>query len=144
MAFIPKRILKYTCNFLRSMNVNNNCLQKSETKINQFYFLLLQIVLLTIVLLAAFGNDGIRLTFGRADFLGVGISVTLAITLPLTFIAYLCGGNLFVLVSFISVIIPFKHYHENYSLSPINQSFKCMLETDKKGTGWPLEGLYEQ
>ena len=57
-----------------------------------------QLVLLTIVLLAAFGNDGIRLTFGRADFLGVGISFCLAITLPLILIAYLCGGNLFVLV----------------------------------------------
>ena len=57
-----------------------------------------QLVLLTIVLLAAFGNDGIRLTFGRADFLGVGISFCLAITLPLILIAYLCGGNLFVMV----------------------------------------------
>jgi len=66
--------------------------------------ILLSIVLLTIVLLAAFGNDGIRLTFGRADFLGVGISVTLAITLPLTFIAYLCGGNLFVLEALLSVV----------------------------------------
>ena len=64
--------------------------------IHIFYF---QLVLLTIVLLAAFGNDGIRLTFGRADFLGVGISFCLAITIPLTLIAYLCGGNLFVLVS---------------------------------------------
>lgn len=66
--------------------------------------ILLSIVLLTIVLLAAFGNDGIRLTFGRADFLGVGISVTLAITLPLMFIAYLCGGNLFVLEALLSVV----------------------------------------
>ena len=58
-----------------------------------------QLVLLTIVLLAAFGNDGIRLTFGRADFLGVGISFCLTITVPLILIAYLCGGNLFVLVT---------------------------------------------
>ena len=66
-----------------------------HSNIYSFYF---QLVLLTIVLLAAFGNDGIRLTFGRADFLGVGISFCLAITLPLILIAYLCGGNLFVLV----------------------------------------------
>ena len=62
-------------------------------------FLHFQLVLLTIVLLAAFGNDGIRLTFGKADFLGVGVSFGLAITVPLILIAYLCGGNLFVLVS---------------------------------------------
>ena len=72
----------------------------SETEIIHLSmsFLYFQLVLLTIVLLAAFGNDGIRLTFGRADFLGVGISFCLAITLPLILIAYLCGGNLFVLV----------------------------------------------
>ena len=138
--------MKYTCNILRSMNVNNNCLQKSETKINQFYFLLLQIVLLTIVLLAAFGNDGIRLTFGRADFLGVGISVTLAITLPLTFIAYLCGGNLFVLVSFILVIIPFKCYHENESceLSLYESIVSNVLNAGGKLTKrhQALEGFY--
>jgi len=66
--------------------------------------ILLSLVLLTIVLLAAFGNDGIRLTFGRADFLGVGISFCLAITLPLILIAYLCGGNLFVLEALLSVV----------------------------------------
>ena len=72
----------------------------SETEIIHLNMtsLCFQLVLLTIVLLAAFGNDGIRLTFGRADFLGVGISFCLAITLPLILIAYLCGGNLFVLV----------------------------------------------
>ena len=72
----------------------------SETEITRLNMssLYFQLVLLTIVLLAAFGNDGIRLTFGRADFLGVGISFCLAITLPLILIAYLCGGNLFVLV----------------------------------------------
>ena len=72
----------------------------SETEIIHLNMpsLYFQLVLLTIVLLAAFGNDGIRLTFGRADFLGVGISFCLAITLPLILIAYLCGGNLFVLV----------------------------------------------
>ena len=69
------------------------CMQKTT-----FFVISFQLVLLTIVLLAAFGNDGIRLTFGQADFLGVGISFTLAITVPLIFIAYLCGGNLFVLV----------------------------------------------
>ena len=68
-----------------------------------FFVFSFQLVLLTIVLLAAFGNDGIRLTFGQADFLGVGISFTLAITVPLIFIAYLCGGNLFVLVIICSV-----------------------------------------
>ena len=49
--------------------------------------------------MAAFGNDGLRMTFGRADFLGVGISFCLTITVPLILIAYLCGGNLFVLVT---------------------------------------------
>ena len=56
--------------------------------------------------MAAFGNDGLRMTFGRADFLGVGISFCLTITVPLILIAYLCGGNLFVLVT----IYQYKHY----------------------------------
>jgi len=66
--------------------------------------IILSLVLLTIVLLAAFGNDGIRLTFGQADFLGVGISFCLAIILPMTLIAYLCGGNLFVLEALLSIV----------------------------------------
>ena len=59
----------------------------------------LQALLVTIVLLAAFGNDGLRLTFGVEDFLGVGTSLGLAMVVPLILIAYVFGASLFVMVS---------------------------------------------
>ena len=55
--------------------------------------------MVTIVLLAAFGNDGLRLTFGVEDFLGVGTSFGLALIVPLILLAYILGGSLFVMVS---------------------------------------------
>ena len=54
---------------------------------------------MTIVLLAAFGNDGLRLTFGVEDFLGVGTSLGLALVVPLILLSYILGGSLFVMVS---------------------------------------------
>ncbi len=54
---------------------------------------------MTVVLLAALGNDGQRLYFGVQDFLGVGVSLGLALTLPLILMAYFFGGSLFVMVS---------------------------------------------
>lgn len=59
---------------------------------------------MTIVLLAAFGNDGLRLTFGVEDFLGVGTSLGLAITVPLILLSYLLGGSLFVMVRIINTL----------------------------------------
>ena len=61
--------------------------------------LFFQAVLVTIVLLAAFGNDGLRLTFGVEDFLGVGTSLGLALIVPLILLSYILGCILFVLVS---------------------------------------------
>ena len=60
-----------------------------------------QAVLITIVLLARFGNDGLRLHFGidNSDFLGVGTSLGLALIVPLILLAYILGGSLFVMVS---------------------------------------------
>ena len=55
-------------------------------------------VLVTVVLLAAFGNDGHRLNFGIQDFLGVGTSLGLALATPLILMAYLFNGSLFVMV----------------------------------------------
>ena len=55
-------------------------------------------VLVTVVLLAAFGNDGHRLNFGIQDFLGVGTSLGLALATPLVLMAYLFGGSLLVMV----------------------------------------------
>ena len=57
-----------------------------------------QAVLVTVVLLAAFGNDGHRLNFGIQDFLGVGTSLGLALATPLVLMAYLFGGSLLVMV----------------------------------------------
>lgn len=57
-----------------------------------------QAVLVTVVLLAAFGNDGHRLNFGIQDFLGVGTSLGLALATPLILMAYLFGGSLLVMV----------------------------------------------
>jgi len=48
--------------------------------------------------LAAYGNDGLRLNFGRRDFLGVGVVLGLALFTPLLFLAYLMGGSLLALV----------------------------------------------
>ena len=62
-------------------------------------FFLFQLLLVLIVLLAAFGNDGLRLTFGVEDFLGVGASFGLAIVVPLILFSYLLGGSLFAMVS---------------------------------------------
>ena len=57
--------------------------------------------MLTIVLLAKFGNDGLRLHFGadNSDFLGVGTGLGLALIVPLILLAYILGGSLFVMVS---------------------------------------------
>ncbi len=55
-------------------------------------------MLVTVVLLSAFGNDGHRLTFGVEDFLGVGTSLGMAIVTPLILIAYVLGGSLFIMV----------------------------------------------
>ena len=63
-------------------------------------YLCLQAILVTVVLLAAFGNDGHRLNFGIQDFLGVGTSLGLALATPLILLAYLFGGSLLVMVIF--------------------------------------------
>ena len=73
-----------------------NC---TRSQFHQSFFHFFQLVLVTIVLLAAFGNDGLRLTFGVEDFLGVGTSLGLALTVPLILLAYILGGSLFVMVS---------------------------------------------
>lgn len=62
-----------------------------------------QAVLVTIVLLAALGNHGHRLKFGVEDFLGVGTSLGLALTVPLILLTYILGGSLFVLVRLFSL-----------------------------------------
>lgn len=62
------------------------------------YNILLQIVLLAVVLLAFLGNEGHRLTFGKQDFLGVGVTLGLAIVIPIILVAYVLGGSLFVMV----------------------------------------------
>ena len=64
-------------------------------------YILIQAVLVTIVLLARYGNDGLRLQFGvdNTDFLGVGTSLGLALIVPLILLAYILGGSLFVMVS---------------------------------------------
>merc|ERR1719189_3057074 len=57
--------------------------------------ILLTAVLVTIVLLARYGNDGLRLQFGvdNTDFLGVGTSLGLALIVPLILLAYILGGS---------------------------------------------------
>lgn len=53
---------------------------------------------MAIVLLALMGNDGHRLNFGKQDFLGVGVTLGLAIVIPIILLAYILGGSLFVMV----------------------------------------------
>ena len=55
-------------------------------------------ILVSIVLLAFLGNEGHRLTFGKQDFLGVGVTLGLAIVIPIILLAYILGGSLFVMV----------------------------------------------
>ena len=80
----------------------------------------IQAVLVTIVLLARYGNDGLRLQFGvdNTDFLGVGTSLGLALIVPLILLAYILGGSLFVMVSFLSLVIIFKvqRFEKNLSI----------------------------
>ena len=70
----------------------------------------IQAVLVTIVLLARYGNDGLRLQFGvdNTDFLGVGTSLGLALIVPLILLAYILGGSLFVMVSYLIMSHYFK------------------------------------
>ena len=62
-------------------------------------FLLCQAVLVSIVLLSYYGNEGGRLFFGLLDYLGVGITVGFCIVVPLIFFTYLCDGNILIFVS---------------------------------------------
>lgn len=68
--------------------------------------ILLSAVLVTIVLLARYGNDGLRLQFGvdNTDFLGVGTSLGLALIVPLILLAYILGGSLFVMEALLSIV----------------------------------------
>lgn len=68
--------------------------------------ILLSAVLLTIVLLARFGNDGLRIHFGNvsSDFLGVGAGLGLALIVPLILLAYILGGSLFVMEALLSIV----------------------------------------
>ena len=70
----------------------------------------IQAVLVTIVLLARYGNDGLRLQFGvdNTDFLGVGTSLGLALIVPLILLAYILGGSLFVMVRYLIMSHYFK------------------------------------
>lgn len=72
--------------------------------------LFLQAVLVAIVLLTSFGNDGYRLTFGVQDFLGVGTSMGFAMVIPLVLFSYLLGGSLFVMVSYLSCYTTIVYY----------------------------------
>ena len=83
------------------------CLQ--ETK----FTFLLQLVLIAIVLLSYYGNEGGRLFFGLVDYLGVGIAVGFSIVIPLIFLSYLCDGNILIFVSGnykYSLLTPFATY----------------------------------
>ena len=63
-----------------------------------------QALLVTIALLSYYGNEGERLLFGLADYLGVGITVGFCLVIPLIFITYLCDGNILIFVSITTTI----------------------------------------
>ena len=65
----------------------------------QCSFFLFQALLLVIVGLSYYGNEGTRLFFGLLDYLGVGITVGFSIVIPLIFLSYLCDGNILIFVS---------------------------------------------
>ena len=55
--------------------------------------------MVTIALLSYYGNEGERLLFGLADYLGVGITVGFCLIIPTIFLTYLCDGNILIFVS---------------------------------------------
>ena len=65
-----------------------------------FIYFQFQSLLVAIVLLSYYGNDGKRLVFGLLDYLGVGITVGFCIVIPLIFLTYLFEGNILIFVSF--------------------------------------------
>ncbi|XP_040580014.1 uncharacterized protein [Lepeophtheirus salmonis] len=69
-----------------------------------FLKILISATLTAILLLASYGNDGQRLSFGVEDFLGVGASLGLALVVPLILIAYVFGGSLFVMEALLSMV----------------------------------------
>ncbi len=54
------------------------------------------------MVLAKYGNDGVRLYFGASDFFGVGVTFGLAMFTPLVLLSYVAGGSIFALVRTLS------------------------------------------
>jgi len=65
---------------------------------------LITCLLVAIVFLSYYGNDGKRLIFGLLDYLGVGISVGFCVVIPLIFFTYLCDGNILIFECLLSLL----------------------------------------
>jgi len=61
-------------------------------------------LLVAIVCLSYYGNQGGRLFFGLQDFLGVGVAVGFAIIFPLVLLTYLAEGNILVFELLLSLL----------------------------------------
>jgi len=66
--------------------------------------LLITALLISIVLLSYYGNEGGRLYFGLVDYLGIGVTVCFSLVVPLIFLTYLCDGNILIFECLISLI----------------------------------------
>lgn len=66
--------------------------------------ILITALLLVIVGLSYYGNEGTRLFFGLLDYLGVGITVGFSIVIPLIFLSYLCDGNILIFELLLSLL----------------------------------------
>ena len=64
---------------------------------------MLQALLVATAILSYYGNGNSRLLFGVADFLGVGLTLGLALVTPLLLVTYLFDGNILLFVSIITL-----------------------------------------
>ena len=74
--------------------------------IDSLVIVLLQVLVLIVLMICRFGNDGHRKTWGSDDddFLGQGTTVGYAIIVPAVLITYLLGANLSILELFINLV----------------------------------------
>ena len=109
----------------------------------------LQVLVLIVLMICRFGNDGHRKTWGSDDhdFLGQGTTVGYAIIVPAVLLTYLLGANLSILELFINFIggilfiaigaLAISYYqHHRCKLTFYKQlSFILFISDDGRATG---------
>ena len=83
------------CTVLYSINTHFLNLQNVHFVTSSLF----QSLLVSIVVLSYFGNEGGRLYFGLQDYLGVGTAGGFSIIIPILLFTYIFDGSIFVLVN---------------------------------------------